>query len=90
VVLPAIAVAALGLGALVPWPGRDVCVAALLFLLLMSPIVAIGVGIASWERARFGTWFGLVPLTIVWLGWFELRYGVSARIAPRDGRRRPE
>jgi hypothetical protein len=77
----AIALGALLVAAAVPSPLRDPALAALLFLLVLSPLIAIGYGIAHWDRARFGTWFGLVPLAIVYLGWFELRYGVSARIA---------
>lgn len=84
----AIAVGVVLVAALVPSPLRDPARALLLLALVLSPLVAIGFGIAHWERARFGTWFGLVPLAIVYLGWFESRYGVSARIAPDGDERR--
>jgi hypothetical protein len=63
--------------------------AALLFAVVLSPLVALGFFLASWRHVRIGTWFLYVPLTVVWLAAIDLRWGISARLARLPGSRRP-
>lgn len=90
IALGAVAVGMLLL-ATVPSRARDAARVAWIFLLVLSPVIAVGYGFA---RARFDeplAWLALLPITITWLAILDLRWGVSGRVTkglPRGAAKR--
>jgi hypothetical protein len=94
VTLAYVAAGALLLAAVVPGPWRGTARAVALWLAALSPVVALGLWMGTWERTHVGTWFLLVPAAFFWLAFLDLRCGLTARIARPparvDPRRREE
>ena len=84
------AAAALGAAAVVPSRGRPRARAVATGALLLAPPAALGVALARWGRPEPGTWLLLLPVTFTWLAFVDLRFGVSARLARRPARTRPD
>ena len=80
---------ALVVGSLLPTPARSPARVGLGFLVVLSPVLAAAVALASWDRATFATYLALLPLTFAWLAVIDMRFGISARLArfPSRGRR---
>ncbi len=86
---PAAGIAALL--AIVPWRGRAATRAALLWVALLGPVLAMAAWLALRRGTEAGTWLLLLPLALVYLATVDLVLGVSARLSPRpprSGRRR--
>ena len=82
----AIAYAVAALGAVVPSPWRGGFFAALVWLVILLPIAGLSILLASWDGMTPAAWLALVPVTVVWLAWWDLKYGVSGRMTERRGR----
>jgi hypothetical protein len=79
--LAVLAAALVVVGALVPWRGRSVVRAVLLFAFLLAPPTAIALALALYGRTSFGTWLLFIPLTFAWLATIDMKYGLGARLA---------
>lgn len=66
--------------AVVPGPGRAWARSIALGAAILAPVGGAVVLIARVGREP-GTWLLLLPLTILWLAWIDLRFGVGARLA---------
>lgn len=84
----AIAYGVAALGALVPSPWRPGFFAALVWLVILLPVACVAILWASWDGMRPAGWLALVPLTFVWLAYWDLKYGVSGRLTPPPARDR--
>ena len=74
--------AALGVAALLPSPVRAWARAALVFAVVLSPVLVLaGLLVAFAPKLEPGTWLLFLPLTFVYLASLDLRYGVSARLS---------
>jgi len=79
IALGAVAVAAILLAA-IPSRARDAARVAWIYLLVLSPVIAIGYAFLRGRPDEPLAWLALVPLTITWLAILDLRWGVSGRV----------
>lgn len=71
-----------GIAALVPSRARRWVRTALVFVVILAPVIALVAAIACYApRTEPGTWLLFLPLTFVYLASLDLRWGVSARLA---------
>ncbi len=78
----ALAVLAAGMVVLaaIPSRARDAARVAWIFVLVLSPMIALGYGLARASRGEPLVWLALLPITITWLAILDLRWGVSGRV----------
>jgi hypothetical protein len=81
--------AALLLAAAVPGPWRGPAQAVLFFAAILSPVVALGAWVATWEGKGPARWLLLVPAAFFWLCFVDLRWGMTARLARPPARAVP-
>ncbi len=75
-----------------PSPARTAARVTGLFLLVLSPVIAVGYGYSFAHRDEPLAWLALVPLTITWLAILDLRWGVSGRVTkglPKGATKKP-
>ena len=82
----AIAYGVVALASLVPSPWRGGFRAALVWGVILLPVAGLAVLAASWDGMSPAAWLGFVPLTFVWLAYWDLKYGVSGRMSRRNDR----